>query len=406
MDKSLIVILFSSIAVLAALIKIFRIERKRRDAEEALKRSESRYRELVENANSIILRMDVNGCITFFNEFAQRYFGYKESEIIGKNVIGTIVPSTDISGRDLKFMIQDIMVHPDNYINNENENLLRDGRWVWIAWTNKAILDKDNSIKEVLSIGNDITALKQAEIEILKAKEAVESASKTKSSFFANMSHELRTPLNSVIGFSEVLGDQLAGVLSQQQKEYLGYIGDNGRHLLALINDILDFSKAEAGKMELELSEFNLKELLEISFGFIKERAMTHGIGLSVEIHEDIGMVKADQRKIKQVMLNLLSNAAKFTPDGGRIGVKAQKSADSEVEVCVWDNGIGVDPKDAQKVFAEFEQIYSELSRKSVGTGLGMPLSKKLIELHGGKMWFESEGKGRGSRFYFTLPLK
>jgi signal transduction histidine kinase len=179
---------------------------------------------------------------------------------------------------------------------------------------------------------------------------------------------------------------------------------ESGRHLLSLINDILDLSKVEAGKMELELGEFDLKELLMKSLVFIKERAYMHGIGLSADIQDGIGAVKADERKVKQVVYNLLSNAAKFTPDKGKIGIEAKKINDSEIRVCVWDTGIGIEKSDGEKVFSEFEQIDSEYLRKYAGTGLGMPLSKKFVELHGGRMWFESEGRGRGSRFYFTLP--
>jgi signal transduction histidine kinase len=157
--------------------------------------------------------------------------------------------------------------------------------------------------------------------------------------------------------------------------------------------------------MELELGEFDLGELLKKSLIFITEKAQKHGIGLSTEIKDGVGLIKADQRKIKQVVFNLLSNSVKFTPEGGKIGIEAGKSGENEILVCVWDTGIGIDEVNARKVFAEFEQIDSEYSRKYAGTGLGMPLSKKFIELHGGKMWFESEGKGKGSRFYFTVPV-
>ncbi len=362
------------------------------------------YRDIVENANSIILRMDMNGDVTYFNRFAQNFFGYRQEEILGKNVVGTIVAPTDSSGRDLKAMIDDMALHPSSYVSNENENVMKNGRRAWIAWTNKSILDEDGRVREILCIGNDITRLKEAEEEIVKAKEAAEGANKAKSSFLANMSHELRTPLNAIIGFSELMKDDSVGPLTDKQKEYLDYVWESGKHLLSLINDILDLSKVEAGKMELELSEFDLKELLKKSFIFIQEKAVKHGIALSADIKEGIGTVKADERKVKQVIFNLLSNAVKFTPDGGKIGITAEKTGKGEILVCVWDTGIGIEAKDGGKVFSEFEQIDSEYSRKYAGTGLGMPLSKKFVELHGGKMWFESE-KGKGTHFYFTLPL-
>ncbi|MFA4980958.1 MAG: ATP-binding protein [Candidatus Omnitrophota bacterium] len=373
---------------------------------EEIKKSEEKYREVVEDANSIIMRMDVEGRVTFFNEFAQAFFGYEGREIIGKNVIGTIVPLTDSAGRDLRVMIDDIMRNPRKYINNENENMVRGGNRVWIAWTNRPIVNKEGVLREILCVGNEITKLKQAEDEMLKAKDAAESANKAKSTFLAHMSHELRTPLNSIIGFSELMKDGLAGQLTDKQKEYAGYISTSGKHLLSLINDILDLSKIEAGKMELELGEFNIRELLKSCFLLIREKALLQGIHPVNDVTDDLGTIRADERKIKQVVFNLLSNAVKFTPEGGKVGIEAKRSASGEVTVTIWDTGIGIEEKDAAKVFAEFEQIDSEYSRKYAGTGLGMPLSKKFIELHGGKMWFESPGKGKGSRFYFTLPVK
>jgi len=366
---------------------------------------EVQYRDFVENANSIILRMDTQGNITFFNKYAEDFFGYSQDEILGKNVIGTIVSPTDVSGRDLKAMIDDIVLHPSRYVDNKNENMLSSGERVWIAWTNKAILDENGQIKGVFSIGNNITKLKQAEEEILKAKEAAESANKAKSSFLANMSHELRTPLNAIIGFSELVKDESVGALNEKQKEYLGYVWESGRHLLLLINDVLDLSKVEAGKMELELVEFDLRQLLKKSFMFISEKAAKQGITLLTEIKEGVEIIRADERKVKQVVFNLVSNAMKFTPKGGKIGIEAKKTTENEILVCVWDTGIGIEAKDKHKIFSEFEQIISEYSRQYTGTGLGMPLSRKFIELHGGKMWFESEGKDKGTYFYFTLPV-
>jgi len=283
--------------------------------------------------------------------------------------------------------------------------MLRSGERVWIAWTNKAILDKDDCVKEIICIGNNITKLKQAEEEILKAKEAAESANKAKSSFLANMSHELRTPLNAIIGFSELMKDESVGELNDKQKEYLGYVWESGKHLLSLINDILDLSKVEAGKMELELGEFDLEELFKKSLAFVSDRAMKHDILLSAEVQEGAGIIRADERKVKQAIFNLVSNAMKFTPNGGKVGIQAKKTGDNQILVCVWDTGIGIEAKDKHKVFAEFEQITNDYSRQYSGTGLGLPLSKKFIELHGGKMWFESEGKDKGTRFYFTLPF-
>jgi signal transduction histidine kinase len=238
------------------------------------------------------------------------------------------------------------------------------------------------------------------EIEIKSAE--LETASRHKSEFLANMSHELRTPLNAIIGFSEVLSEQMFGAINDKQAEYLKDILDSGRHLLSLINDILDLSKIEAGRMELEPSEFDLPATIENSLILVRERANRHGITLAHSIDERLGTIRADERKVKQVLLNLLSNALKFTPEGGRIDVRA-KLQNGAAEVSVTDTGIGIAPEDQAKVFEEFRQV-GTASKKIEGTGLGLAISRKFIELHGGTIGVTSE-PGVGSTFAFTLPL-
>ncbi len=231
----------------------------------------------------------------------------------------------------------------------------------------------------------------------------LEAASRHKSEFLANMSHELRTPLNAITGFSEVL-ERMFGEINPKQTEYLQDILSSGRHLLSLINDILDLSKIEAGRMELSLANFHLPLALDNAITLIKERAARHGIGLDISVDPALGEFVGDERKIKQVLLNLLSNAVKFTPEGGRIGVKAAL-ADGAVEIAVSDTGIGIAPKDQEAIFEEFRQVGSDEARKVEGTGLGLTLTKKFVELHGGRIWVESD-VGKGSTFRFTLPSK
>jgi len=231
----------------------------------------------------------------------------------------------------------------------------------------------------------------------------LDAASRHKSEFLANMSHELRTPLNAIIGFSEVLLERMFGELNDKQEEYLSDILSSGRHLLALINDILDLSKVEAGRMELELGEFSLRNALENGLTMLKERAGRHGMGLSLEMDPDLDVIEADERKVKQVVFNLLSNAVKFTPDGGRVEVAARR-ADGQVEVTVRDTGVGIAPEDQQRVFEEFRQV-GQGTAKTEGTGLGLALTRKFVELHGGRISLESE-VGLGSTFTFSLPLR
>jgi signal transduction histidine kinase len=239
--------------------------------------------------------------------------------------------------------------------------------------------------------------------EIADKSAQLEAASRHKSEFLANMSHELRTPLNAIIGFSEVLVQGMFGDINEKQTEYLQDILESGRHLLSLINDILDLSKIEAGRMELERADFDLPSAIENALILVRERASRRGIRLGSTIDKRLGMIGGDERKVKQVLLNLLSNALKFTPEGGQIDVAA-RFHDDRAEVSVADTGIGIAPTDQDTVFEEFRQV-GTADKKAEGTGLGLALSRKFIELHGGTIRVKSE-LGSGSTFTFTLPVR
>jgi GAF domain-containing protein len=239
--------------------------------------------------------------------------------------------------------------------------------------------------------------------ELADKSRQLEVASQHKSEFLANMSHELRTPLNAIIGFSEVLSEKMFGELNEKQEEYLKDIYASGTHLLSLINDILDLSKIEAGRMELELSDFHLPTALDSALTLVRERAGRRSIALHLSVDERLGQIQADERKVRQVVLNLLSNAIKFTPEGGRIDVAAMPK-DGFVEVSVSDTGVGIAPEDQEAVFEEFRQV-GTAEKKVEGTGLGLTLCRKFVELHGGKIWVKSE-LGKGSTFTFTIPVR
>jgi PAS domain S-box-containing protein len=391
-----------------------------------LRASELKYRDLVMLANSIILRWSFDGRITFLNEFGQRFFGYTEAEILGRDVLETIVPEHELSGRNLRQLMEEIRRNPKMFERNINENVRRNGDRVWIDWANKMVLDEKGQIKEILSIGSDITDRKQAEEEIHKlhedlkaharvledrvaqrtaelvaAKERAESADRIKSAFLATMSHELRTPLNSIIGFTGILLQGLAGPLNPEQTKQLTMVQTSSRHLLALINDVLDISKIEAGQLEIVLSSFELRPSLEKVAAIVSPQARKKGIDFALDMGHDIGTVTSDQRRLEQVVLNLLNNAVKFT-EKGRVSVVCRTDGHHYV-LSVSDTGMGMKPEELPGLFQPFHQIDTGLSRKHEGTGLGLSISKKLMESMGGTIQVQSQW-GQGSTFTIRFP--
>jgi signal transduction histidine kinase/CHASE3 domain sensor protein len=265
------------------------------------------------------------------------------------------------------------------------------------------IIDESSNLNNALLISNEKLEAQQKEIST--SNQQLEVVSRSKSDFLANMSHELRTPLNSVIGFSEVLLDRMFGPLNEKQAEYVGNILTSGKHQLSLINDILDLSKVESGKMELDLTRFSLREILDASVTMLTEKALKMGMALTIDLAPgaDITMV-ADQRKLKQILFNLLSNAVKFTPAGGAIVVSGVRDGDF-IEIAVTDNGPGIRAEDIPKLFQPFTQLESVYTKGFEGTGLGLALNRQLVELHGGRIWVSSTFS-KGSRFSFTVPIE
>jgi signal transduction histidine kinase len=257
-------------------------------------------------------------------------------------------------------------------------------------------------------LGALATNLNRMSDELGRLYARLETANRHKSEFLASMSHELRTPLNAVIGFSEVLQEQLFGELNARQQRYVQHIDESGRHLLALINDILDLSKVEAGRMELDLGPVSLRDVLENGVTMLRGRATQRGIELNLEIagvDSEIACVEADERKVRQVVFNLLSNAVKFTPDGGYVDVVLHAEAGEPVQISVRDTGPGIAPEDQERIFEEFVQVRRSAMTAQEGTGLGLSVVKKFVELHGGRVWVES-APGAGSTFSFTLPQR
>jgi two-component system, cell cycle sensor histidine kinase PleC len=248
------------------------------------------------------------------------------------------------------------------------------------------------------------TGLERAHMELEGLAAALERTARVKSEFLANMSHELRTPLNSINGFSEVLYDETFGPLNAKQKSYVYNVLTSGKHLLQLINQILDMAKVEAGKMKLSLSSVPMRNLLNETSLLVADMADKKKLDMRIEIAEDLPDIEADELRVKEIIYNLLSNAVKFTPEGGRIGLRA-RAADSEMEIVVWDTGVGIAPENMTKIFEGFFRVDTPYSRLTEGTGLGLPLSRKMVELHGGVLSVDSKGLGEGTTIRFTLPI-
>ncbi len=414
------VLVMFSLAWLAVMF-IRRGAAARSRAESALRESERNYRELVEHANSIILRWTYEGRITFLNEFGQRFFGYSAEEIVGRPVMGTIVRTTDSDGRDLAELMDRICADPAAFEQNVNENMRRNGERVWIAWTNRIIQDAQGRVEEILSIGQDITGLKRAEekirelnagleqrvaertAELAVARDQAEAADRLKSAFLATMSHELRTPLNSIIGFTGIILQGLAGPLNAEQSKQLEMVRGSSRHLLALINDVLDISKIEAGQMEVTCASFDLRASILKAMGIVMPLAEKKGLVLREELGPGIGTLVSDARRVEQVLLNLLNNAVKFT-DRGTVTIRGERTP-AAVRISIADTGIGIKPDDLSHLFQPFRQVDSGLSRGYEGTGLGLAICRRLAGLLGGDIQAESE-PGKGSVFTLTLPAQ
>jgi signal transduction histidine kinase len=271
--------------------------------------------------------------------------------------------------------------------------------------------------------------LQESSERAFRLAEQAQVASRAKSEFLANMSHELRTPLNHIIGFTELVAHKDCGDLNEVQEEYLKDALQSSRHLLSLVNDILDLSKVEAGKLNLEIATIDLRGLLEGAPGMIREKALQHRIQLLTEIDGIPEMIQADGRKLKQILYNLLANAVKFTPDGGTVTLSARSlsyrdggwfSRDGQavqlpaiqeenldgnglIDISVRDTGVGIKKEDLERIFSAFEQADNSAGRRFQGTGLGLSLTRRLVELHGGKIWAESEGEGKGSTLTFVI---
>ena len=385
----------------------------RKRSEQALRASEKKYRTLIDHIPDVVWTADADGNLVYISGNAVKVLGFGLEELLD---LGSQFWMNRIHAEDaprVRQAYQKLFSDGEKF-DVEYRACRKDGEWIWLhncsfsTRTREGVLCADG-------IFRDITQRRQAEAVIQQSKEAAEAANRAKSQFLANMSHELRTPLNAIIGFSEILADKTFGDLNDRQLKYISNILNSGLHLHQLINDILDLAKVEAGRMELVCKNFGVARAVSEVQTIVKTLANKKQISLEFETAIELPSLFADEGKFKQIMYNLLSNAIKFTPDGGKVQVTAtiptatgtnSNPAEQFLQVAVTDTGIGIAPNDQERVFKEFEQVDSSYGRQQQGTGLGLALTKRLVEMHGGRIWVESEGiEGKGSTFTFLIPI-
>jgi len=382
------------------------VEAEQKQLSQRLRDHQFYTRSLFESNIDAIMTTDPSGIITDVNKQMEVLTGCTRDELIGAP-FRNYFTNPDRAEMSIKLVLREKKV-----TNYELTARARDGMETVVSINATTFYDRDRKLQGVFAAARDVTerkrldqVLQEKNIELESARAVAEKTNLTKSDFLANMSHELRTPLNAVIGFSEVLQDQMFGDINEKQQEYVNNILTSGRHLLSLINDILDLSKVESGKMELELSVFSLRDSLDASMMMLREKAMKGGLELHLDLAPEADVqIEADQRKLKQILFNLLSNAVKFTPAAGTVQVNAVRDGDF-IEVTVRDTGIGIHKEDIPKLFHPFTQLESVYTKGFEGTGLGLALTRQLVELHFGRIWVESKF-GTGSSFSFAIPVR
>lgn len=402
---------------LALAVENARLHQASLDRATALAESEDRYRRLAEGATDLIFTVDVKGRFTYLNPRVEEMLGHQAEELLGRPSITTVVPKDQDLVRGIFARALQGESAFDVY---EIDAVKKDGSTIPMEVGASSIYDAEGRVIGRQGIARDLTERRRLEEEVRERKR-LEEVNRFKSQFLANMSHELRTPMNAVLGFSEILRDRRFGPLNEKQARFVNNILVGGRHLLALIEDILDLAKIEAGKMRLDLAPLDLRDAIAEVCDVMQLQADIKHQSIQTQVDLDVGICVADRERVHQILLNLLSNAIKFTPDAGQITVSARRvhssqftvdrpeEADREpfrdfIEISVQDTGIGISPDDLPRLFREFEQLEPFYTKRQQGSGLGLALCRRLVKLHGGRIWASSEGEGCGSTFTFTIP--
>jgi PAS domain S-box-containing protein len=398
--------------------QVFDLREKELEARSAAK-SERRFRELLEAAPDAIIEIDSDGHIVLLNRVTEKMFGYSREELLGQTV-ERLIPEAQRGAH---------VHHRSHYWSNPQtrsmgsglslEGQRRDGSRFPVEISLSPVKSEDGF--RVTAIIRDITERKVADDRIRAIQEKytralsatnrelearnreIERANRLKSEFLASMSHELRTPLHTIIGFSELISEQIEGPLNEKQKRFIDHIHRDSLHLLELINDVLDLSKIEAGRLELHCDVFDVGLAIEEVLASVRPRGEAKGQAIESRVAVDRA-IYADRLRFKQILLNLLSNAVKFTPEGGRVGVDVM-IRDGFFEITVSDTGVGIAPEEHESVFDKFYQVGNTTKGVREGTGLGLAITRRLVEEHGGRIWVNSE-VGKGSRFTFTIPVE
>lgn len=389
-------------SVIERAIRQAEIARQKLRVEADLRESEERLRSILMSMDDAVLVTDRNGLLVASRAPSSSAAAATASPEWRGKTFGDVFPAAVAARFNAAFFA----VQSSQRVQQFDYSLAAGGSQTWYNAKVSPLKDDSGIFAGVTIVARDITARKRAEDRLTFAIQAADAANRAKSDLLAGMSHELRTPLTAIIGYAEILGYEYFGSLNDKQKQQIEVILQASHHLLDLINDILDVSKIESGKTELEPTLVKMCSLIEHPITMLKETADRRGIGLQAHLPAELSglELRVDERRLKQVLFNLLSNAIKFTPDDGRIDV-AMRSRGVELEISVTDTGIGIPALELDRIFDAFYQIKHSGRAKEQGSGLGLSLSRKLVELHGGRMWAESEGEGKGSRFVFTLPF-